>query len=87
MFLEWRQRPNFAYPLQVADDTNAKNCLISIFEQFLQTSHNLRIFKGQNHMSGEKTPLQNCFQAMRSRTDKTIGHLTEVRTPRRLKKN
>jgi len=128
IFLEWRQHPNFAYPLQVADDAvqmdvhkslypfypislcwlnfnsqsfvcnvfctsairNAilfMDCLISIFEQFLQTSHNLRIIKGQNHMSDEKTPLQNCFQAMRSRTDKTIGQLIEVRTPRRLKKN
>ena len=92
---QWRQRRNFAYPFQVADDactwTFTKrftlssslvcggwtsihnllsetfssfqlsemlflfiNCLISIFDHFLQTSHNSRIINGQNNMSGEK---------------------------------
>jgi len=48
------------------------NCLISIFEHFLQISHNLRIINGQNNMSGEITrksdTLVKLFQAMRSRT-------------------
>jgi len=35
---------------------------IHFFEHFLQISHNLRIIKVQNNMSGEKTLSQNCFK-------------------------
>jgi len=48
------------------------NCLISIFEHFLQLSHNIRIINRQKNMSGEKAKkldtLVKLFQAMRSRT-------------------
>jgi len=39
-------------------------------------------------MSGEKTLSQNCFKQCEVEiyVDKTIGQLTKVRTPRRLKK-
>ena len=61
---------------------------IHFFKHLLQLSHNLRIFKVHNNMSGEKTLSQNCFKQWEVKiyVDKTIGHLTEVRTPRRFKK-
>ena len=58
---------------------------IHFFKHVLQISHNLRIIKVHNNVSGEKTLSQNCFKQgeVDIYVDKTIGQLTKVRTPRR----
>jgi len=61
---------------------------IHFFKHFLRISHNLRIIKVHNNVSGEKTLSQNFFKQceVEMYVDKTIGQVTKVRTPRSLKK-